>query len=173
MSVSILSKCIKKSKMTLKEHQIRVVNHMRLHRGLIVSHAVGSGKTLTAVTVAQCFLDDNPNGKIIVVTPVSLQGNFKKEMISYGISPEDHHYEFHTLQGFASTYDSLLNDKIDKKMNETICDQNTLLIIDEAHNLRTNLEKYYATVLKKLYKLVFVELMWLLDVHLPLVKYYY
>ena len=86
---------------------------------------MGSGKTLTAVTAAQCFIDDNPKGHVIVVTPTSLQENFKKEMLAYGADPEDYHYEFLTLQRFANVYAK-------KK-----CPPNTMLIIDEAHNLRT------------------------------------
>ena len=119
------NECVKNSNLPLRPHQIRVVDHMRRYRGLIAAHEVGAGKTLTAVTASQCFLQDNPNGKVIVVTPVSLQENFLKEMRAYGADPDDPHYEFHTLQGFANTYG-----------NEA-CPDNALLIIDEAHELRT------------------------------------
>src|SRR5437868_5419575 len=102
--------CIEQSSLPLKEHQIRVVNHIRNHRGLIVSHVVGSGKTLTAVTATQCYLEDNPNGEVLIVTPVSLQDNFKKEMRAYGVDPDKspwkNKYKFFTLQGFATTYNN-------------------------------------------------------------------
>lgn len=117
--------CIKNSGLTLKEHQIRVVQHIRKNRGLVVCHAVGSGKTLTAVTASQCYLYDNPKGVVIIVTPVSLQQNMKKEMKAYGIDPDtDKRYQFYTIQKFANTYRS-------KKCT------NSMLIIDEAHELRT------------------------------------
>ena len=125
-SVGPRKPCIERSDMPLFEHQIRVVNHMRKHRGLIVSHDVGSGKTLTAVTAAECFLEDHPLGKVIVVTPVSLQENFKKEMRTYGVD-DGSHYEFWTLAGFAKAY------------NTKRCGSNVMLIVDEAHNLRTNI----------------------------------
>lgn len=127
--------CIEQSKLSLKEHQIRVVNHIRKNRGLIVCHDVGSGKTLTAVTAAQCFLEDTDRkGKIIVVTPVSLQDNFKKEMKAYGVGKNDmKRYEFYTLQKFATEY------------NKKVCGGNKkqpiMLIIDEAHNLRTDITR--------------------------------
>lgn len=121
--------CITRSKMKLKDHQIRVVEHMRKNRGLIVAFGVGSGKTLTAVTASQCYLQDNPKGRIIVVTPTSLQENFKKEMKGYGVKDKDKKYEFYTLQKFATTYDK-------KK-----CGDNIMLIIDEAHNLRTDVKQ--------------------------------
>jgi len=121
--------CIERSKLTLQNHQKAVVEHFKKHRGLIVAHEVGSGKTLTAVTASQCFLDDYPNGKIIVVTPLSLQENFKKEMKKYGVSKSDmKYYDFYTLQGFATEYK---NKKCGSKTNPV------MLIIDEAHNLRT------------------------------------
>lgn len=121
--------CIERSKLPLKEHQLRVVNHMRKHRGLIAAHAVGSGKTLTAVASTQCFLEDNPKDRVVIVTPVSLQDNFKKEMRAYGVDPDkDPRYEFHTLQGFAKTY------------ARKTCGKDVMLVIDEAHNLRTEIK---------------------------------
>lgn len=119
--------CIQRSKIPLREHQIRVVEHVRKHRGLIVSHAVGSGKTLTAVTASQCYLDDHPKGEVIIVTPVTLQENIKKEMRGYGFDPDaDPRYKFFTIQKFATTY------------NNKTC-KNAMLIIDEAHELRTEI----------------------------------
>ena len=130
--------CIEQSKLKLRDHQIRVVNHIRKNRGLIVCHDVGSGKTLTAVTAAQCFLEDSKaagkKGKVIVVTPVSLQDNFKKEMRAYGVGRKDEsHYEFFTLQKFATEY----NKKSCKGGDKT----SIMLIIDEAHNLRTDVKR--------------------------------
>jgi len=122
--------CITQSNMKLREHQIRVVNHMRKNRGLIVCHSLGSGKTLTAVTATQCFLQDHPKGVVKVVTPVSLQPNFKKEMRAYGVDPDkDKRYEFYTLHGFA------------KEHAKSGCAKNVMLVIDEAHNLRTDISK--------------------------------
>lgn len=121
--------CIEQSNLALKEHQIRVVNHIRNHRGLIVSHTVGSGKTLTAVTATQCYLEDNPRGRVIIVTPVSLQENFKKEMRAYGVDPDGaawkDKYHFFTLQSFANAY----------KFKR--CPADAMLVVDEAHELRT------------------------------------
>lgn len=130
--------CVEQSKLKLRDHQIRVVNHIRKHRGLIVCHDVGSGKTLTAVTAAQCFLEDckaaGKKGKIIVVTPVSLQDNFKKEMRAYGVGKKDEsHYEFFTLQKFATEYNKRSCSGGDKSK--------VMLIIDEAHNLRTDVKR--------------------------------
>jgi SNF2 family DNA or RNA helicase len=124
--------CIEHSQMPLKEHQIRVVNHMRKNRGLIAAHRVGSGKTLTAVTATQCYLEDNPKGQVLIVTPVSLQENFKKEMRAYGVDPDSAKwktkYTFFTLQGFANAYAG------------KACPSDAMLVIDEAHELRTEIK---------------------------------
>jgi SNF2 family DNA or RNA helicase len=124
---SVKSSCISRSKLALKDHQIKVVDFLNRpdKRGLLVIHSVGSGKTLTAVTTSQCFLDNNPTGDVIVVTPTSLQANFKKELIAYGGDPEDSRYKFYTIQGFTNA----------SKKGEINC-KKSLLILDEAHNIR-------------------------------------
>lgn len=131
--------CIARSKLPLKEHQKIAVEFVRNHRGLIAVHDVGSGKTLTAVTISQCYLDANPNNSVIVVTPTSLQENFKKEMIAYGATLTDN-YKFYTITGF---YNASAKGEVNCKKS--------LLIIDEAHNLRTgiNVDDDYDITKKK------------------------
>jgi len=123
--------CITSSKMKLAPHQSRVVSFLQQEnaRGLLVVHGVGTGKTLTAVTASQCFLQQDPAHRVIVVTPTSLQQNFVKELKTYGTSLTDR-YTMYTIQGFSSAV------KKDKKVS---CD-NTLLILDEAHNIRSEVE---------------------------------
>lgn len=124
--------CIKKSKLPLHDYQKKVVHHLAKNRGLIVSHQMGSGKTLTAVTFSQCYLKNNPKGTVMIVTPASLLQNFKKEILAFGADDKDPRYKFMTLQTFANQYGSGNSSKRSR------CAPNTLLIIDEAHNLRTN-----------------------------------
>ena len=123
--------CITSSKMKLAPHQTRVVSFLQQEnaRGLLVVHGVGTGKTLTAVTASQCFLQQDPAHRVIVVTPTSLQQNFVKELKTYGASLTDR-YTMYTIQGFSSAV---------KKNKKVSCD-NTLLILDEAHNIRSEVE---------------------------------
>jgi SNF2 family DNA or RNA helicase len=121
--------CVGRSKLPLKEHQKLLVNYLRTQRGILAIHAVGSGKTLTAVTASQCFLEDNPKGKIIVVTPTSLQENFKKEMKQYNPKINFIKYSFYTLESFSRA----------SSKGEVSC-KNTMLIVDEAHNIRTEVK---------------------------------
>src|SRR4029078_893543 len=118
-------KCIEKSKLKLQKHQKTLVQFLNKNRGVIAAFDVGTGKTLTAVTASQCYLDNNKKGKIVVVTPVSLQENFKKELKTYGVKNLKP-YHFYTIRKFATTFKG------------KALPSHTFLIIDEAHNLRTN-----------------------------------
>lgn len=119
--------CISRSKLPLHKHQRDIVEYLQTHRGVIAAFEVGTGKTLTAVAASQCFLDDNPKGQVIVVTPTSLQANFKKELVAYGGKANDKRYEVTTITKFAKKY-----------AKERFPD-NAMLIIDEAHELRTDI----------------------------------
>lgn len=116
--------------LSIKKHQMSVANHLFHNRGAIVVHSVGTGKTLSAVATAQCLLLNNIVEKVIVVTPTSLQSNFKSQMKMYGLNDENEDfapYHFYTIQ-------RLVNDIENKKV---ISSDKSLIIIDEAHNLRT------------------------------------
>ena len=117
--------CIEQSAVKLNSHQILTAETILDQRGLLVVHATGSGKTLTAVTAADCVLEEYPKSKVVVVTPKSLADNFRKEMTKYGM-PDDlmKRVKVMTTTEFVRSY---------KKGS---C-KNTMLIVDEAHNLRT------------------------------------
>jgi hypothetical protein len=120
------------SKVALQPHQIQFAksfvemckNKKSDKHGAIAVHSLGSGKTLTAITTSQCYLKLYPNDIVIIITPASLITNFQKEMIKWGVeNPEKYHF---------FTYDAFKNNPIN-------C-SNSLLIIDEAHNLRTEVK---------------------------------
>lgn len=119
--------CISRSKLKVKDHQ-RVINeHLHKNRGIIAAFDTGTGKTLTAVVAGECYLDENKSGKVIVVTPKSLQENFAKEYRNYGGKRFDK-YEIITTRSFAIKY------------SKGCPKGNYMLIIDEAHQLRTDLK---------------------------------
>lgn len=115
----------------LKKHQLNISNKLSSNKtkGLIVVHSVGTGKTLSAISCAQCLLNKKIVDNIIVITPTSLQQNFIKQAHQYGLSKTqlDKYYTFYTMQ----TISNLINES--RIANPT----NSLVIIDEAHNLRT------------------------------------
>lgn len=116
---------------TIRDHQIKVVEHLLHHRGLLAIHDVGTGKTLTAVTAMRCVISKFPNiNKIIVISPVSLIENFEKEMIKFGLNPNKEPYKSKVR---LYSYDAFHNKYQDRRMD--VC-ENSFLIVDEAHNLR-------------------------------------
>jgi SNF2 family DNA or RNA helicase len=118
--------CIGNSAIPLRKHQKKVIRYFENHRGLIAYHTVGTGKTLTAITISQCFLEKHPDYKVYVVTPASLIQNFKKQMLDYKNIQHPDNYRFFSIQKFVSVY----------RKNQISCDK-ILLIVDEAHNLKT------------------------------------
>jgi superfamily II DNA or RNA helicase len=116
------------TELILKKHQLNVANFLYNNHGVAVIHSVGTGKTLTAVSSAQCLLLNNIIKKVIVVTPTSLQENFKQQMKFYNVDEKlFKHYHFYTITGLVNAIN-----------NKTVINANdALLIIDEVHNLRT------------------------------------
>ena len=119
--------CIARSKLHPKDYQLKVINHLDRNRGILVVHGLGSGKTLTSVIASQCYLDNNPRKNVYVITPKTLTDNWKNELLTgYKNVKNMDRYHFYTIPGFS-------NVKIDCR--------NSMLIIDEAHTLRTQIGK--------------------------------
>ena len=126
--------CIQRAKIrgkSPKDYQVLAMRHMVKHRGLIAAFDVGTGKTLTAVMsiycvdqLAQLF---GLNINFIIVTPVTLIDNFKKEMIWYGLDINDSKYQFYGKEMFGIQF----------KKGTIDCSQ-SFLIIDEGHEFRTD-----------------------------------
>lgn len=111
----------------LKDHQKKVCKFIQDHdaRRMILFHSVGSGKTLTSITVIRCILRQTPNKKVFVITPTSLVENFHKEMKKHDISfPRNvvviSHVRF-----------------LNKVKTSPAFARNSCLVIDEAHNFKT------------------------------------
>ena len=122
-----LPQCIKRSNKQPHDYQIKIVEFMMENRGLLVFHKVGSGKTLTAITVSQCYLDKYPDHQVVVIAPAGLIANFQKEMeLSYVNLRNSKKYSYFSYQGFHNAHEQ----------NKISC-KKSLLIVDEAHHLRT------------------------------------
>jgi hypothetical protein len=115
-----------KGELTLQKHQEDFIKQFVFSqlRGAVIFHGVGSGKTLTAVVSSYFYLTLYPNNKVIVVSPSALLYNFVNGMIQYGVNVQDKRYEFLTYE---------------KYVRKPIIARDALLIIDEAHNLRTEI----------------------------------
>lgn len=120
--------CLTRSKKPLHDYQKRVVLHMLSHHGLLAWHATGSGKTITAVTTAMCLLDHIPDLKVVIVASPSLHDRFESEMEAYGLERDDPRFQLTSL--------SKLYKDLTARPPKQDC-KGKLLIVDEAHDLRT------------------------------------
>ena len=119
--------CIQLGSVVLKPHQSHAIKWFLNHRGLVLYHGLGSGKTICAAAACACYLSTYPTRKVIVVTPTSLQDNFKSTLVKYiGNNQElmelTNNVKFYTHTNF--------------RLGEVDC-KDALLIVDEAHRLNT------------------------------------
>lgn len=134
----------KKIENSLFDYQRYIYNYMVYTdaRGVLLYHSVGSGKTLTSISIAEEFRKLEKD--IIILSSKSLKENYKKEIEKYNklinseISDEDinniiNQYKFVTSN--SKNLISSLDDKIFKLIDGNISLDNKIIIIDEAHNL--------------------------------------
>lgn len=116
-------------KTQLLPHQSRVVDRMKNQSGLVVAHGVGSGKSVTSLAVSDAL-----NMPANVVTPAALKANFKKE------------YDKHTFNSPSISQEGLENISRKGQFVNPTSKNNKMLIIDEAHRLRTPGSKALSTL---------------------------
>jgi len=95
---------------------------------VILYYGVGSGKTLIAINCGEQFINLNPNSYVYFLLPASLVINTIMKMYEVGLDPRRKNFEGEYVYKFIS-YQQMMLSKVDIKPN-------SLLIIDEAHNLR-------------------------------------
>ena len=150
----------------LKLHQRVVVDFMiqdkiPTHRGILLAHVMGSGKTRLVVFLAEEFKKKFPNKRIIVMANKTLEGNFRKNIIDNKF--DDTKYKFVTLNA-SNMYKQIVNvDKTQEevqyeKMLNVFIDsheslENSIFIIDEAHNIFNSITNGSQNTLK-LYDLI-------------------
>lgn len=119
-------------KIILLDHQRRFLNGFLIGnlRCSIMFHGVGTGKTFTAVATIKMYLQLYPTHKVHIITPPAVMFNFIDSLIKYGINPQDPRFKYFSYSKYA-------NNKIDST--------NALVIIDEAHNLRTEIKATFIT----------------------------
>ena len=124
--------------------------YMNMHgRGLLVAHAMGQGKTRIAVAITQAMLKKDPGRKPIILLPKSLQDNFVKSIQEFTTDENaPSKYKFVSLNASNMAKQMLSVDRTkeelayEKRLGNLLADmkkgsslENTLLVIDEAHNL--------------------------------------
>lgn len=122
----------------LKKHQIIPINFMKTHRGLILFHSTGSGKTLTSLYSLYQFDKD-----IIIIGPKSSKKAFIDNMVKANFNQG--RFTFYTYKKIKNSLESNLD-----------IFKNKSVIVDEAHNLRTETTSniFLIGALKQAYKIM-------------------
>lgn len=113
----------------LRDHQLKVCHYIKYHpdvKGMLLYHSLGSGKTISAITIVRCLLHLNKTYKVFMLTPTSLVSNFSKEMDKLKIK-------------FGKNVRIMSHGKfINKIINEgnEFC-KGSIIIIDEAQDFKT------------------------------------
>lgn len=107
------------SAVTLQAHQENTLNYLLKHpeqKGLLLYHALGSGKTYLSLAYAEKFQDK----KVVVLLPRFLKSNWVSQMQSFGVKDPKRY----NLVSFEEAENLLTQDL-----------SNTIVIMDEAHKL--------------------------------------
>jgi superfamily II DNA or RNA helicase len=104
----------------LKPHQKFVVDYFKKHnpRGILLFHGLGTGKTITSLSIANLY----PTQKVVVILPVSTMKAFNDDINKMKLDKSRFTLISYESSGKLLSEDFYLKDKI--------------LICDEAHRLR-------------------------------------
>ncbi len=135
------------------------MDHLFLNRGAITSFATGTGKTITAIASAACLrsisLLFGRHIDVVFVTPASLVDNMKNAIKQY---PYDFGKSYRVVSSNifrdAMLYHKMMEGpeylrdakflETKKKYSDLICGENTFLIVDEAHEMKTDYDFTFA-----------------------------
>lgn len=145
------------------------INPKTPYIGVLLYHNIGSGKTCSAVRIAEEW---KKYRKIVVVVPASLKGNFRNELRSQCadnsyLKPSERE-ELSKLHPSDEKYKDIIaksDERIDKyyeiysynkfvdKVNEnTINLKNSVILVDEVHNMVSEDGTYYDALYKAIHK---------------------
>ena len=116
--------------LTLTSKQKKFIEKMIYsnNRGGIAFWGVGTGKTVLTVLSIKLYLQYFPFSKVVFIAPSALLANLVQKLYEFGLDIRDNRIEYFSVDKFSRS----------SGKRDGIC-QNALLIIDEAHNLRTEI----------------------------------
>jgi hypothetical protein len=121
----------------LQAHQEAVLEHFISNkdvRGLLLFHGTGSGKTLSAIAIAEKF---KYYPEVVLIAPKSLHDNFRKELKRFANSKAAERYKY--ISSNSSNMITKLETDIDDVSGLAIKSlkslDNKFIILDEAHRL--------------------------------------
>jgi hypothetical protein len=113
-------------KLSLRDNQKEFIKKMIYSnsRGSIAFWGVGTGKTILGVMTIKLYLNYYPNGRVLFVAPSGLLSNLVEKLYLFGLDIQDRRIEYYSFERYSRIKKGCVN---------------TLLMVDEAHNLRTEI----------------------------------
>ena len=137
----------------LKNYQKFAAEYMDFSRGLFVYHGVGTGKTITAITIIDNVLKQSNETVIIVLLPASLRDNVWINLLKEWMKSESQS-NIH----FVSHNSSRSDEDFFKVIKSVDSRSPHLYIIDESHNfihnVYTNMQKLGGSKALDIYKYI-------------------
>ena len=129
--------CLVKKRVVANPAQARVAKlFLQGMKSLALKWDTGTGKTLAAAFTAECLLRKGVIRGVVVVSPKSLKTNFRETISRYGGNPERYH-----IVGYDRfSLDYNIAEDPTRASALKIFMKDMLLIVDEAHNLRTKIK---------------------------------
>ena len=123
----------------LQAQQLFLREYMKVYpnwRSLLLYHEIGSGKTCTAITMAEEYLAMNPTHKVKVILPARLRTNFIDELMSPCANKLKSNIPAqYTIMSFEKFKINAVKAKPDIGAWLKDFSRNSLIIVDEVHNL--------------------------------------
>ena len=153
------------SEVSLRPHQEEAVKKtLKRDRGIIFSHPVGSGKTLTGIAAFEALKTNNRANKALVIVPASLRKNFAEQGVKkftnddyviFGNKQEAGKQE-HTVDaekvgpGQTPSY-GIVSYDLFRENPEKFIDAHgaDTVILDEIHRLKNDSSKVFKTIKDK------------------------
>ena len=177
ISSAIMLENLLKDKMDFKDslqyHQYIIYTYLIKNvknRGILLYHEMGMGKSRTSVAIAEYYRKYDKNRKIIVLLAKSLQKNYKmniEEFVKINNITDDWEDKYHFISMNASNMYAQIS-KVNKSKAEIILEknlesfdddigeflENSLLIIDEYHNLSNSITNGSSNAIKLYDKII-------------------
>jgi superfamily II DNA or RNA helicase len=115
------------TKLRLRNNQTKFIEKMIYsnNRGAIAYWGVGTGKTILTTLTIRNYLHYNPKGKVVFIAPSGLLSNLVETLFRFGLDIRDNRIKYYSFEKYV-------------RAKNKDC-ENALLVIDEAHNLRTEI----------------------------------
>ena len=133
----------------LRQYQKDVIKYFlkSKHKGMIFYHGLGAGKTITSLSFAIDYINQYPKYKILIITPGSLRFNFIREYCNHIGQPK--YYD--KFQFISYNYTRLA------KNLEDVDFDNSVIIIDEFHNVINGARNMSTNYVKLYHKLFYAK----------------